>query len=51
MNQLDETVDLLDKARAVQHWKAQGLDFSNIFYQPKTDSPLMVATSVTSMRC
>ncbi|RLM52613.1 glutamate synthase subunit alpha, partial [Halobellus sp. Atlit-31R] len=31
--------DLLDKAKAVQHWKAQGLDFSNIFYQPKTDSP------------
>jgi glutamate synthase (NADPH/NADH) large chain len=31
--------DLLDKARAVQHWKAQGLDFSNIFYQPKADSP------------
>ncbi len=31
--------DLLDKSKAVGHWKAQGLDFSNIFYQPKTDSP------------
>lgn len=31
--------DLLDKSKAVQHWKAQGLDFSNIFYQPKVDSP------------
>jgi glutamate synthase (NADPH/NADH) large chain len=31
--------DLLDKSRAVGHWKAQGLDFSNIFYQPKVDSP------------
>jgi len=31
--------DLLDKARAIGHWKAQGLDFSNIFYQPKSDSP------------
>jgi len=30
--------DLLDKARAVEHWKAQGLDFSNIFYQPKVES-------------
>jgi len=29
--------DLLDKSKAVSHWKAQGLDFSNIFYQPKTD--------------
>jgi glutamate synthase (NADPH/NADH) large chain len=29
--------DLLDKSKAVGHWKAQGLDFSNIFYQPKVD--------------
>jgi glutamate synthase (NADPH/NADH) large chain len=28
-------VDLLDKSQAVSHWKAQGLDFSAIFYQPK----------------
>ncbi len=27
--------DLLDKARAITHWKAKGLDFSKIFYQPK----------------
>jgi glutamate synthase (NADPH/NADH) large chain len=27
--------DLLDKSKAIAHWKAQGLDFSNIFYQPK----------------
>lgn len=31
--------DLLDKSSAISHWKAQGLDFSNIFYQPKTDAP------------
>jgi glutamate synthase (NADPH/NADH) large chain len=32
--------DLLDKSKAITHWKAQGLDFSNIFYQPKsTDAP------------
>lgn len=30
--------DLLDKSKAVKHWKAQGLDFSNIFYQPKVES-------------
>jgi glutamate synthase (NADPH/NADH) large chain len=29
--------DLLDKSKAIGHWKAQGLDFSNIFYQPKVD--------------
>ncbi|NRR29949.1 glutamate synthase subunit alpha [Oxalobacteraceae bacterium] len=27
--------DLLDKSRAVDHWKARGLDFSAIFYQPE----------------
>ncbi len=32
-------VDLLDKSRAIGHWKAQGLDFSAIFYQPKNDAP------------
>src|SRR5690606_35741874 len=26
--------DLLDKARAITHWKAKGLDFSRMFYQP-----------------
>jgi len=30
--------DLLDKSKAIGHWKAQGLDFSNIFYQPKVES-------------
>ncbi|RJF99679.1 glutamate synthase-related protein [Noviherbaspirillum saxi] len=26
--------DLLDKSKAIAHWKAKGLDFSKIFYQP-----------------
>ena len=26
-------VDLLDKSKAVSHWKAQGLDFGRVFYQ------------------
>ncbi|MEW7848526.1 glutamate synthase-related protein [Massilia aurea] len=30
--------DLLDKSKAIGHWKAQGLDFSNIFYQPQVES-------------
>src|SRR5437762_2726765 len=34
-NELIGRVDLLDKSKAVSHWKAQGLDFSAIFYQPK----------------
>ncbi|MFZ6815885.1 glutamate synthase-related protein [Undibacterium sp. Rencai35W] len=28
-------VDLLDKSKAISHWKAKGLDFSRIFYQPE----------------
>ena len=28
-------VDLLDKSKAISHWKARGLDFSKIFYQPQ----------------
>ncbi|MFZ6766913.1 glutamate synthase-related protein [Undibacterium sp. Di26W] len=28
-------VDLLDKSKAVGHWKAKGLDFSRIFHQPE----------------
>ncbi len=30
--------DLLDKKKAVEHWKARGLDFSKIFHQPHTSS-------------
>lgn len=31
-------VDLLDKSKAISHWKAQGLDFSKIFHQPSTSA-------------
>ncbi|HZX25553.1 MAG TPA: glutamate synthase-related protein [Telluria sp.] len=34
--------DLLDKSKAVAHWKAKGLDFSNIFYQPHTERGLAI---------
>jgi len=30
-------VDKLDVRKAVDHWKAQGLDFSNILYKPKAE--------------
>ena len=29
--------DLLDMQQGIEHWKIQGLDFSNIFYQPDMD--------------
>ncbi len=33
-NELIGRADLLEKSKALTHWKAQGLDFSKIFYQP-----------------
>jgi glutamate synthase (NADPH/NADH) large chain len=38
VRKLDELIgrsDLLDARRAVDHWKANGLDFSRLFYKPK----------------
>jgi glutamate synthase (NADPH/NADH) large chain len=32
-------VDLLDTRTSIEHWKAHGLDFSRVFYQPNNDSP------------
>ncbi|MEC5399129.1 glutamate synthase-related protein [Uliginosibacterium sp. H1] len=37
--------ELLDKKKAVAHWKAQGLDFSKIFYVPQVDSPMRVTAT------
>ena len=31
-------VDLLDKSKAITHWKAKGLDFGRIFHQPEVVS-------------
>ncbi|MBY0572211.1 MAG: glutamate synthase subunit alpha, partial [Undibacterium sp.] len=33
-------VDLLDKSKAVTHWKAKGLDFSRIFHQVENTSEI-----------
>jgi len=30
--------DLLDMRKGVEHWKAQGLDFSRVFYQPDVEA-------------
>ncbi|MFC3110631.1 glutamate synthase-related protein [Undibacterium arcticum] len=34
--------DLLDKSQAISHWKAQGLDFSKIFYRPAVAADVQV---------
>ncbi|HEU4853240.1 MAG TPA: glutamate synthase-related protein [Telluria sp.] len=39
-DQLIGRADLLDKSKAISHWKAQGLDFSAIFHRPVVD-PMM----------
>ncbi len=38
MRRFDELIgrsDLLDMREGIEHWKARGLDFSRVFYQPK----------------
>ncbi|MFZ6774109.1 glutamate synthase-related protein [Undibacterium sp. SXout7W] len=35
-------VDLLDKSKAISHWKAKGLDFSKIFYQAELGNDTQV---------
>ncbi len=35
MNEMIGRTDRLEVKRAVEHWKAKGLDFSNILYQPE----------------
>ncbi|MFJ3059050.1 glutamate synthase-related protein, partial [Herbaspirillum sp. NPDC087042] len=32
--------DLLDRSKAIAHWKAKGLDFGRIFYQPESELPV-----------
>jgi glutamate synthase (NADPH/NADH) large chain len=42
---IDEMVgrsDKLDMQRAISHWKAEGLDFSRIFYKPDVDNTTAV---------
>ena len=40
-------VDLLDKSKAISHWKAKGLDFSRIFYQPEVDADVPIKHAET----
>ena len=37
INEMIGHVDRLEPRKAVEHWKAKGLDFSNILYQPDVD--------------
>ncbi|MFJ3047592.1 glutamate synthase-related protein [Herbaspirillum chlorophenolicum] len=32
--------DLLDRTKAIAHWKAKGLDFTRIFHQPESSAPV-----------
>ncbi len=41
IEELTGRVDLLDTKKSISHWKAKGLDFSRIFYQP--EMPVSVA--------
>ncbi|MEE9375569.1 MAG: glutamate synthase large subunit [Rhizobiaceae bacterium] len=35
INEMVGQLDVLDRNNAINHWKAKGLDFTNLFYDPK----------------
>ena len=37
LNEMVGRTDVLEPKQAIDHWKAKGLDFSNILYQPEVD--------------
>ena len=37
--------DWLDKERAIEHWKAQGLDFTRLFYKPQMPESVAIHNS------
>ena len=37
--------DWLDKERAIEHWKAQGLDFTRLFYKPQMPDSVAIHNS------
>jgi len=42
---LDEMIgqtDVLDKDRAIEHWKARGLDFTRLFHKPKVPADVAI---------
>ena len=44
-NELVGQSDLLDKDRAVGHWKARGLDFDKLFHKPDVPSSVAISNS------
>ncbi len=41
-NELIGQSEVLDKDRAIRHWKARGLDFSKLFHKPDVDSSVAI---------
>ena len=47
MNEMIGHVEVLDVARAENHWKQRGLDFSELFYRPYVSHPIYQCESQT----
>jgi glutamate synthase (NADPH/NADH) large chain len=41
-NEMVGQTDVLDKDRAIEHWKARGLDFTNLFYKPDVPASVKI---------
>ncbi|MGI9525284.1 MAG: glutamate synthase large subunit [Hyphomicrobiaceae bacterium] len=44
-NEMIGQSQILDKDRAISHWKARGLDFTKLFYKPKADKSVAIYNS------
>ena len=44
-NEMIGQTDMLDKERAVQHWKAKGLDFTRLFHKPRVPADVAIYNS------
>ncbi|MEL6287717.1 MAG: glutamate synthase large subunit [Pseudomonadota bacterium] len=42
LNEIIGQSDLLDRARVVDHWKAEGLDFTKLFYKPEVEDGVRI---------
>ena len=37
MSEMTGQMQMLDRDRVIEHWKAKGLDFTNLLYSPEVD--------------
>ncbi len=41
-NEMIGQMQMLDRRQVIEHWKAKGLDFSNLFHKPQADRSVAI---------